>query len=343
MNIDNRIELLTELGERLDAGGEHLEKTKQKAWEENKWFTKKNIDKSINAIKEKYLDKNELEKWVAKYGVAKENTGINTGLIMAGNIPLVGFHDLLSVFVTGHNAKIKLSSKDKVLMQYIISLMHEIDPETTKLIQTQERLKDFDAVIATGSNNSFRYFEYYFSKYPHLLRKNRNSTAVLTGNESDEELALLSCDILDYFGLGCRNVSKIYVPKGYDFKRLLDIIDKNHQDLKQHNKYMNNYDYNLALSLLNNDKIYQGEVIFAKEDISYLSRIASFHYEEYDNLEEVKKRIKNDEPLLQLAASPTGKMLDFEREVKFGQSQKPALDDYADGVDTMDFLVKLKK
>lgn len=169
------------------------------------------------------------------------------GLIMAGNIPLVGFHDLLSVFVSGHTSLIKLSSKDEVLMNFMINKLTEIDPGISDLIKTVDRLPDIDAVIATGSNNSYRYFEYYFGKVPHIIRKNRNSVAILSGNEPVEVLEFLVSDIQTYFGLGCRNISKLFVPAGYDFSELIGLMNRN-TELKMHNKYMNNYEYNLAVS-----------------------------------------------------------------------------------------------
>jgi len=247
---------------------------------------------------------------------------------------------LLCVFISGHTSILKLSSKDTILMTYIIDTLIDIDPEVKQLIQTEERLKNVDAIIATGSNNSYRYFDYYFGKIPNIIRKNRNGTAILLGDETDEELRKLSNDIFDYFGLGCRNISKLYVPEDYDFIRLIKIMDE-HQYLKQHNKYMNNYDYNLAIAMLNKDRIFQGEIIFLKEDVGYLSRIASIHYEKYDKFNEVEKRIINDDELIQIASTKSGNLLNFDREVKFGNSQTPNLNDYSDGVDIMDFLVKL--
>ena len=259
---------------------------------------------------------------------------------MAGNIPLVGFHDLITVFIAGHKALVKLSGKDTILMEYVINLLYHINPEIKNRIKIAERLNDIDAIIATGSNNSYRYFEYYFGKYPHIIRKNRNGVAVLTGEENDKDLDKLTNDILDYFGLGCRNISKIYVPENYDFSPLMQSLDK-HKYLKEHNKYMNNYDYNLAISLINKDKIYQNDIIFLKEDISYLSRIASVHFEEYNNKDEIITRLNNDSELIQVVASKNGNEMNFEREVPFGMTQSPTLSEYADGVDTLEFLLSM--
>ncbi len=340
MKLNNRIEALVKLGEAIDTGSEEYHKIRENAYFNNKWFTGKNVDKAINTIKNEFLDKKKLEKWVSFYNIPDNAPSKNTGIIMAGNIPLVGFQDLLSVFISGHKAIVKLSSKDTILMEYVIEHLYKINPAIRTLIKIEERLKNIDAIIATGSNNSFRYFEYYFGKYPHIIRKNRNGVAVLTGKESNEDLQALSFDILDYFGLGCRNVSKLYVPNDYDFGRLMQILDK-HQYLKEHNKYMNNYDYNLAISLINKDRIYQNDVIFLKEDTSYLSRIASVHFEEYKSFDELTTRLKNDNELIQVVVSKSGNYTGFEREVSFGNTQFPTLSDYADGVDIMRFLLTL--
>ena len=340
MNLQTRINTLVELNNVLENKQTEFQQIKQEAYYHNKWFVLDNVNKAIESIQSTFLDRSKLINWTSNYNISDKNTQKSIGIIMAGNIPLVGFHDMISVFLSGHSAKIKLSSKDDILMKFIIDQLFLIEPEIQNLIQIEERIKDINAVIATGSNNSFKYFEYYFGKKPNLLRKNRNGTAILTGDESDKDLQELAKDIFDYFGLGCRNISKIYVPDNYDFPKSLKIFDEN-QDLKQHNKYMNNYDYNLAIAMLNKDKIYQGEVVFLKEDISYLSRIANVHYEYYSSLEEIKKRIQNDSELIQVATTKTGKLLNFEREVAFGKTQTPALNDYSDGVDVMKFLIEL--
>ena len=340
MNLQTRIDIIVQLANTLNENNKSFQKVKQEAYLHNKWFIDQNVNKSIAGITNAFLNKTKLKDWASKYNIGDEVKSKEVGIIMAGNIPLVGFHDLLSVFISGNHAKIKISSKDKLLMEYVIEQMILINPYVKKYFSIVERITKMDGVIATGSNNSFRYFEYYFGKVPNIIRKNRNGTAVLTGEETKEQLKALSHDIFDFFGLGCRNISKIYVPKGYDFIQLIETLDE-HQYLKEHNKYMNNYDYNLAIALLNKDKIFQGEVIFLKEDTSYFSRIANLHYEEYDNIEGLKTRIKNDNELIQVVATGSGNLLDFEREVTFGKTQEPAIDDYADGVDTMKFLVNL--
>ncbi len=340
MTLNERIGALVKLGESINTGSDEYIKVRENAYLHNKWFTEENTDKAIIAIKSEFLDKEKIENWISHYNIPDNPASKNTGIIMAGNIPLVGFHDLMTVFISGHKALVKLSGKDTILMEYVINLLYHIDPEIKNRIKIAERLNDIDAIIATGSNNSYRYFDYYFGKYPHIIRKNRNGVAVLTGEENDKDLDKLTNDILDYFGLGCRNISKIYVPENYDFSPLMKSLDK-HQYLKEHNKYMNNYDYNLAISLINKDKIYQNDIIFLKEDISYLSRIASVHFEEYNNKEEVITRLNNDNELIQVVASKNGNEMNFEREVPFGMTQSPTLSEYADGVDTLEFLLSL--
>lgn len=340
MNIERRIEVLVELGKQLNNDTEEFRELKLQAYYHNKWFIEENINNAIEAITSTFLNKEKLVDWSKQYNLSKKNTGKTIGIIMAGNIPLVGFHDLISVFISGHTAIIKLSSKDEILMKHVIKLLNEIDKETKELIQIKERLNNIDAIIATGSNNSYRYFEYYFGKIPNIIRKNRNGVAVLTGEENEKDLEHLSKDIFSYFGLGCRNISKIYIPENYDLIKLIKILDK-HQYLKQHNKYMNNYDYNLAIAMLNKDSILQGEVVFLKEDISYLSRIANIHFEKYNDIRDIKTRVKNDSDLIQVAATKTGNLLGFDREVKFGNTQSPTLTDYSDGIDILKFLVSL--
>ena len=340
MTLNERIEALVKLGESINTGSDEYIKVRENAYLHNKWFTEKNIDKAIIAIKSEFLDKEKIENWISHYNIPDNPANKNTGIIMAGNIPLVGFHDLITVFISGHKALVKLSGKDTILMEYVINLLYHIDPKIKNRVKIAERLNDIDAIIATGSNNSYRYFDYYFGKYPHIIRKNRNGVAVLTGEENDKDLDKLTNDILDYFGLGCRNISKIYVPENYDFSPLMKSLDK-HQYLKEHNKYMNNYDYNLAISLINKDKIYQNDIIFLKEDISYLSRIASVHFEEYNNKDEVVTRLNNDNELIQVVASKNGNEMNFEREVPFGMTQSPTLSEYADGVDTLEFLLSM--
>jgi hypothetical protein len=255
---------------------------------------------------------------------------------MAGNIPLVGFHDLLSVLLTGNNALIKLSSNDNVIISFVKDYLISIEPLfKDRILLPDGKMQGFDAVIATGSNNTARYFEHYFGNVPNIIRKNRTSIAVLTGKESPEQLEALGEDIFRYYGLGCRSVSKLFVPDGYDFKPFFTSIYSYHPIIEQ-NKYANNYDYNKAVYLMSEFKILDNGFLVLKEDKSYASPIASLFYENYTSLNNLKERLKEDEDQLQCVVGDG--ILDSE--IPFGDTQNPALSDYADGVDTVDFLLR---
>jgi hypothetical protein len=252
---------------------------------------------------------------------------------MAGNIPLVGFHDFLCVFLSGHIAIIKPSSKDEVLMKHLVKKLAEWDSEISGSIQFGEQLKGCDAYIATGSNNTSRYFEYYFQKYPHIIRKNRTSAAIINGKESKEELEKLAGDVYQYFGLGCRNVTKLYVPVNYDFVLLLQAFSK-YNYLIDHNKYKNNYDYNLAILLLNNHYYMTNGSLLLVENESLFSPISQLHYEYYTDEKKIRQKLHDNEALQCLISDET---------TGFGKAQQPGIYDFADGVDTMTFLRQLSR
>ncbi|MFC7772575.1 acyl-CoA reductase [Flavobacterium sp. GCM10027622] len=301
----------------------------------NGWFTPEQVYYSINSWAEALTEAN-LSTWVAPYDFSKTNVK-TVGLILAGNIPLVGFHDFLSVLISGHKVLIKTSSNDQHLLPFLANYLIEIQPELKQFIVfTEGKLENFDAVIATGSNNTARYFEYYFKDKPSIIRKNRNSVAVLNGNETKEDLTNLGEDIFRYFGLGCRNVSKLFVPKGYDFKNFFEAIFV-YQDIIKYEKYANNYDYNKAVFLMSLYQLLDNGFITIKEDTSYASPISSVFYEFYENIEDVKTRLQNDVDSIQCIVS--NGLID--NSIAFGQTQKPKLWDYADNVDTLDFLLNL--
>ncbi|MFC4818424.1 acyl-CoA reductase [Flavobacterium sp. GCM10023249] len=301
----------------------------------NGWFTPEQVYYSINSWAEALTEAN-LSTWVAPYDFSKTNVK-TVGLILAGNIPLVGFHDFLSVLISGHKVLIKTSSNDQHLLPFLANYLIEIQPELKQFIEfTEGKLENFDAVIATGSNNTARYFEYYFKDKPSIIRKNRNSVAVLDGNETKEDLTNLGEDIFRYFGLGCRNVSKLFVPKGYDFKNFFEAIFV-YQDIIKYEKYANNYDYNKAVFLMSLYQLLDNGFITIKEDTSYASPISSVFYEFYENIEDVKTRLQNDVDSIQCIVS-NGLI---GNSIAFGQTQKPKLWDYADNVDTLDFLLNL--
>lgn len=301
----------------------------------NGWYTPENVYYAIESWAT-LLTENNINKWLSNYTPVTNPKKI--GLILAGNIPLVGFHDFISVILSGHKTVIKTSSNDQKLLPFLVQYMIAIDSRFSGWISfTENRLEGFDAVIATGSNNTARYFEYYFKKVPSIIRKNRNSVAVLTGNESQEDLQLLGEDIFRYFGLGCRNVSKLMVPKGYDFDFFFKAI-YTYRDVIHYEKYSNNYDYNKAVYLMSNYKLLDNGFLILREDTdSYSSPIASLSYEFYENIEEVNHKLIRDAEQIQCVV----RALSDENSVPFGQTQKPSLMDYADGIDTMEFLTKL--
>lgn len=301
----------------------------------NGWYTEEQVYFALQSWVEALTPEN-LDKWLENYNLE----GIESkkvGLILAGNIPLVGFHDFLSVLITGHKALVKTSSNDQHLLPFLAKYLVAVEPKfSDSIIFTEGKLEGFDAVIATGSNNTARYFEYYFKDKPSIIRKNRNSVAVLTGNETKQDLIGLGEDIFRYFGLGCRNVSKLFVPKGYDFKEFFEAIFE-YKDVIFYEKYANNYDYNKAVFLMSNFKLLDNEFLTLKEDSSYASPISSVFYEFYDNLEQVKERLRTEHEHIQCIVS--NKLTDDS--IAFGQTQKPGLLDYADNMDTIAFLSKI--
>lgn len=301
----------------------------------NSWFTKEQLEHAFLSWSS-ILTAENLEQWLAAYPLEKEP--LNTvGLILAGNIPMVGFHDVISVLISGNKALIKLSSNDQELIAFLLKYLTRVAPEFEDRYRiTKERLEKFDAIIATGSNNTARYFEYYFGKYPNIIRKNRNSVAVLNGQESKEDLIALGEDIFRYYGLGCRNVSKLFVPKDYDFKLFFEAMYE-YKDLIYYEKYANNYDYNKAVFLMSNFDILDNEFMTLKEDEGYSSPISSVFYERYDDLDSVFKKLQRDKEQIQCVVSNDL----FPDSLKFGTTQLPELWEYADGVDTMKFLVSL--
>lgn len=305
------------------------------AYHHNSWFTKDNIVHACKSWSEALTEDN-LTSWTSNYNFVAVNPQ-KVAIIMAGNIPLVGFHDFLSVLMSGHNVQVKQSSNDKILLPVLANYLMAIAPEfKDKISFVKELLTNFDAVIATGSNNTARYFDYYFGKKPNIIRQNRNSVAILTGKETKEELHALGEDIFRYYGLGCRSVSKLYVPQDYVFdtffEGIYDYASIIHQD-----KYANNYDYNKAVYLMSQFKLLENGFLMLKEDESFGSPIATIFYEFYNDLEELKENIEKNSDKIQCVVNN----VISPQYIKFGQTQSPTLTDYADGVDTVDFLLKI--
>ncbi len=302
----------------------------------NKWYTKENVKHALRHWGSLLTAEN-LSRWQSTYLETNESSDKKVAIVMAGNIPLVGFHDFLSVLLSGKRVIAKLSSNDKVILSFIRDFLSQHDKELGNKIQfTEERLSDFDAVIATGSNNTSRYFEYYFGKYPSIIRKNRNSIAILTGAESKSELEGLGEDIFRYFGLGCRSVSKLFVPMNFDFDIFFKaIFDWKH--LLDHHKYVNNYDYNKAVYLMSEVNILDNGFLILKEDTGFASPIATLFFEYYEKEGELRARLQERAADIQCIVSNGF----IDGEIPFGATQTPALNDYADGIDTMNFLAGL--
>ena len=306
----------------------------------NPWFTPEFCRYAIESIAQKWLNKKSLNEWVSRYPSSyfEPKTTKNIGVVMAGNVPFVGLHDMLCVLVSGHNFVGKQSSKDGDLMQGVINLLLKVEPRFSNSISILEgKLENFDAVIATGSNNSARYFEYYFGKYPNIIRKNRHSIAILSGSETEEELSSLASDIFTYFGLGCRNVSKVLVPKGFDLKPLFNAFEP-YKNLINHNKYANNYEYHRAIYLMNQVTHFDNGFLILKPDDGLGSPVGVLFYQHYSNLEGAISYVDSQKESIQCVVSNNPQI---PNSIPLGTTQEPKLDDYADGIDTLDFLAKL--
>lgn len=298
----------------------------------NPWFTKKNTLSAVDGILQ-LLESSNFEAWINSYEIKSQDKKV--GLIMAGNIPFVGFHDLLSVVISGNIAMVKLSSKDDYLMRYLINLLTELSPAIAGYVQIVDRLKNIDAVIATGSDNSSRYFDYYFSKFPNIIRKNRSSVAILTGAESNEDYEQLGIDVFQYFGLGCRNVSKLFIHENFDLTKLLASLES-YSDILDHHKYSNNYDYHKSIFLVNREDHLDNGFILLKESEQMVSPISVLFYERYYNDAHLEQLLTENSLKIQCVVGNHPKAT-----IPFGKAQKPTVFDYADNVDTMDFLTNL--
>jgi len=332
MDLRHRIELICLLGEYIKHDENHWNSQKNRAALLNAWFVPEFIEQSVKNICENFLEEKKINEWINQYpDLKKAKNPKKVGIVMAGNIPLVGFHDMLSVFISGNISVIKVSSKDEVLIKHLVNKLIEFDAEVAPFFVFQDILKDCDVYIATGSNNSSRYFEYYFAKYPHIIRKNRTSVAILNGDETKEELDLLADDIQMYFGLGCRNVTKLFVPEGYDFIPVLNALKK-YEYLMDYHKYRNNFDYHLALLIMNSKYYMNNDSIILTENASVFSPVSQIHYSFYEHKQNLIDSLQQNQDIQCIV----GKGF-----VPFGEAQKPTLSQYADGVDTLSFLSEL--
>ncbi|MFY0652338.1 MAG: acyl-CoA reductase [Cyclobacteriaceae bacterium] len=297
---------------------------------ENNWFTKENVIFALTGLLN-YLKEESLSKWLNKYNI-KNKMSKRVGVVMAGNIPMVGFHDLLTVLLSGHHIMVKMSSQDSVLIKYVIDTLIDIDPSFRDKISIVDRLNEADAFIGTGSDNSARYFKYYFGSKPHIIRKNRTAVAVLTGKETAEDIKTLGWDIFRYYGLGCRNVSKLLVPEDYDFQFFLDSLAE-YDFIGDHHKYRNNYDYNKSIYLVNGEPHLDSGFLLLKESSDIVSPISVLFYEKYVDSGQLSVYLRENKEKIQCVVG--------DGYIPFGRAQQPGVEDYADGVDTMEFLCQL--
>ena len=345
--LNKKIQSLAELGRQLTlVGNQYIDSSNYNLLEINNlitesvcynaWFTTENVRFCLQSWAQS-LSEEHLHRWLNRYRFPKVEKRKNIGLILAGNIPMVGFHDVLCVLLSGHRFTAKCASSDNRLLPTVMKLLCNIDEKFSESISFTDDLPlHADAFIATGSNHSGHYFDFYFQKYPHIIRRNRNSVAILTGNETKEQLQQLGDDIFRYFGLGCRNVSKLFVPVNYDFSMLIKAMSE-WKRIKLHHKFKNNYDYNKAIFLLNEDDFIDADFFILKHSESLSSPISTVFYESYVSLDEVADKIKQTENQIQCVVSETN----VSSSIPFGHAQTPQLWDYADGVDTMRFLLSV--
>lgn len=337
--IKNKIESLTKLGKWILEKPDELELAKLRSKRDNPWFDLISQQKALNAIAAGMLEKGKLENWLSKYDLDQSSNKI-VGLIPAGNIPVVGFHDLLCIYVSGHQAHIKLSDKDAHLMPAIFTKLKELDSDVEERIQFVDKLNDIEALIATGSDNSKRYFEYYFGHLPHIIRGNRNSLAIISNDITEEELHLLGHDVFDYYGLGCRSVSQVLIPEGFNENKLLDAWH-DYKYVMDNDKYENNYQYNYAIFILNQETFKTNNFIILKESVQMASRIACLHYKRYANRKDVTQYLDKHKNNIQLCVTDISDLDTEIPTVSPGESQIPGPSDYADRIDTLEFLNNL--
>ncbi len=350
MNLEKRINAFSILGLFLkqfkaEIKSKELEELNQQFYYEfdeliskqkslNGWFDRKNVLNAVDAVGD-MLTKENLYEWVNSYSIEPKEKIV--GVIMAGNIPMVGFHDFLSILITGNKVKAKLSSDDNTLLRKVAEILIEIESNFSNKIEFVDRLENLDAVIATGSNNTSRYFKQYFGKYPHIIRKNRNAVAVIHKNDNKEDIEKLGKDVFTYYGLGCRNVSKLYLPKGYKLDAIFEGF-YHYKEVIDNSKYANNYDYNKAVYLLGNHQLLDNNFLLLKEDTALTSPVGVLHYEFYNDINVLRDHLKEIKGDLQCIVSTKNTPIDT---LGFGQAQTPELYDYADGVDTIKFILSL--
>ncbi|MFC5269724.1 acyl-CoA reductase [Adhaeribacter terreus] len=336
MTLENRIEAFAKLGQRLKSlSPDELQYLASRARNANSWFDLPNVTAAFQGIAN-LLEEQYLHEWLFVYDFPQTSPR-KVGIVMAGNIPLVGFHDLLSVLISGHHALVKTSSDDPHLVKFVVDELLKIEPRFGYYITFADLLKESEAIIATGSDNTARYFEYYFASRPHIIRKNRSSVAILSGFETEEELHQLGQDIFQYYGLGCRNISKFFVPEGYRFDKFFESIES-YKTVLDHHRYQNNYDYNKSILLVNGVPHFDNGFLLLTENPQPVSPISVIHYETFNGLPDLYRKMTEAEHKTQCVVSSAGW---YPKSFSFGQAQCPMVWDYADGVDTLAFLATL--
>ncbi len=333
MNIEKKINSLCRLGKEIQKIIYNQDEIIRRACKQNPWFIPEFVIKALNGISY-MLDEEKLNKWVSNYDVYSKSKK-NIGIIMAGNIPLVGFHDLMTVLLSGHHAIIKLSHNDDVLIPYLLDILRSIDPVIVNDINFVNSLNKIDAVIATGSDNTSRYFKYNYKSIPSVIRKNRTSCCIIDGQEQIQDLINLSDDIFSYFGLGCRNISKIYVPNSYSIENLITNFN-NYKWILEHSKYNNNYRYLLSKFSLEKRFFINADYFILMENGNIVSPIACIYYEKYNDVKHLELMLKRNSSKIQCMVS---RKAWFSGSIPFGKAQMPEPWDYADNVDTMAFLL----
>ncbi len=333
MTLEQRIEAFARLGKRMQTLSETDKAVLfRQANDRNAWFTPEQNQRAWNGILH-LLNDTKLADWTKRY--ALEPAKIRpVGVAMAGNIPMVGFHDFLSVLISGHHLVAKTSSQDDVLIPFLANQLLDIEPGFRSLLSFEERLNGVEALIATGSDNTSRYFEYYFRSVPHIIRKNRSSCAIIMGDEPTEALKDLGHDVFAYFGLGCRNVSKLYLPEDFDAAKVLDAW-QTHASVANHHKYVNNYDYNKSIFLVGRTPFLDNGFVLVTESASLVSPISVVYYETYRNQQDLREKLNAQQSKVQCVVAANGW---YKGSVPFGKAQLPELWDFADGVDTLQFL-----
>lgn len=331
MNAFAHIDAFVKLGLYIKENPESLQHVINQSYIQNNWFTPEHTLKALNSISSEFLSKEKLEKWLLNYSIDYSKPPKTIGIVAAGNIPMVAFHDILCILISGNKLQLKLSDKDKLLLPHLLLKLIEIEPEFSDKISIVAKLEKFDAIIATGSNNAAKHFEYYFGKYKHIIRKHRNAIAILTGNETQDDIENLGADIFDYFGLGCRNVSKIFVPKEYDLMVLKSGLLK-YKEIMNHHSYRNNLDYQRTLYLMNQTPLLDIDFINIVENKSLHSPISCLHVERYDTIDDVNNYIIDERENIQCIVG--------NGYLAFGMTQQPTLNDFADNIDTLKFILE---